>query len=143
MENNRGLHRAARRRAGGAGVNHPPVWLYVVAVVLAVYRVTRLVAVDRFPLGALRRRLAVAGARQARQPLVEQPFRRPDGSLRIETIRIPPWWAELSVCSWCLSVSISAGYIAVAWAWPGPMWWVSLALAASTVTGLVAERTGV
>ena len=47
--------------------------------------------------------------------------------------------AYLWECDWCASIWIGAGLGYLTWSWPETMLWVLLALAASGVTGVIAN----
>lgn len=120
-----------------------PLWLLAVLLVLATHRVTRLITRDSFPPIAAPReafsrrwaRFADAETREEKRKTVsEKPTNAVMASL-----------AYLWECDWCASMYVSAGLTYLAWRWTDlhdQHWVVAvlLWLAASTLTGLIAQR---
>lgn len=113
---------------------------------LVVHRLTRLLVRDQFPPIAWPRERLVL-------------YWRPDmadESARTWYVRRhaeppQPHWgglgrslAYLLTCDWCVSIYVAAGVVLVEWYWAGwfthPLEAVLIGLAASTVTGLIAQR---
>lgn len=134
------------------------LWLLLVVMSLAVYRLTRLVVADTFPpVLWLRDRIAggwrpltlaeqeryVAASPSAQAVMRDAWSYDPDDDLRQRHVRratwSPYWLAELLSCPWCASGWIAAGVTAGVWAtvglpvpllvWPA-VWAVGALLAA-------------
>ena len=97
---------------------HDPVWLIVNA--LAVVRLERLIARDTFP-----------PIQWLRDTLAEKLNRdRPTEH----------WIMDLVHCSWCLSIWVAGGVVALMSLLPTLWPWVAVPLAFSTVTGHLVSR---
>lgn len=116
-----------------------PVWLIAVILVLATHRVTRLITRDSIPF--------IATPREA---FVNRWGRDQDTDKRrsINGKRTNGFMASLAYlweCDWCASVYVAAALTYLTWWWTplGDHHWfltVLLGLAASTCTGLIAQR---
>ena len=121
----------------------PDVWLLVILTCLATHRATRLITRDHLPLIAIPRQRFIMWA----DPPAE--VQLPDGT----TVPIEPRpryplgilgrsLAFLLECDWCMSVWVATVMVLMEWYltnWPVP-YPPLLVAAASTVTGLIAQR---
>jgi hypothetical protein len=134
-----------------------PHWLYAVLVILATYRVTRLLAVDSFPLiagprKALQQRWGwisdtawetwKQSNRSSRDAIWKQIVEASDGRTMVRPSAFKRSVAYLVGCMWCTSIWVSAaGQVVLVLVWhEGILEAVLLGLAASAVTGLIAQR---
>lgn len=122
-----------------------PLWLTVILLFLATHRVTRLVTRDQIPLVKVPRDAFVErwgapnagpnGEKLTRlQRNVSYGGRRTNATMRS--------LAYLWECDWCASVWVATG-LALGTHYVGHAWWWQVGLiaaAASSVTGLVAQR---
>ncbi len=122
-----------------------PIWLTVLLFILATHRVTRLVTRDQIPL-----------VKVPRDSFVNRwgaPSKIPDGSDVSRELRNVSYngkktngfarsLAYLWECDWCASVWVAATLAVGTYHYGDEMWWQLglLAAAASTVTGLIAQR---
>jgi len=124
-----------------------PLWLLALLVVGSTHRVTRLLARDQLPLVAWpRERLVLFWF-----PAYAEAETRDRFTSRHGQPPRPHWagvgrsLAYLVTCDWCVSMYVAAGITYATWRWTplhAQPWIVSvlLALVASSVTGLVAQR---
>lgn len=117
-----------------------PFWLVAVLVALATHRVTRLITRDQIPLVAAPREAFVqrwGGFADAKTR--EDRKRSINGNTTNVLMRS---LAYLWECDWCASVWVAGGISYATYTWSGETWWhfVLLGLAASSVTGLIAQR---
>ncbi len=139
--------------------------LQLALLFLATYRVTRFVTRDKFPLMCAPReafvqrwgayedaprlpavtRLDADGRPRRRNVMVRAcrwlfalDFESVDG--RHRTNMFMKSLAYLWECDWCASAWIGAALTYATWRWTETMLWVTAALAASAVTGLLAQR---
>lgn len=114
-----------------------PTWLVVVLAILATHRVTRLITRDALPVIAVPR-----DAFAQRWAVFEDaPDKHTSLSGRRTNI-VMRSLAYLWECDWCASVWVGAGVAAATYHWHNAWWFqvVLLGAAASTVTGLIAQR---
>lgn len=120
-----------------------PLWMLVLLIILATHRVTRLITRDALPIIAVPREAFAqrwAGFVDAKT--------KEDKRLSIggkKTNVVMKSIAYLWECDWCTSMYVAAGLTYLAWRWTslGDQHWiiaVLVGLAASTVTGLIAQR---
>lgn len=108
------------------------LWLLLLVMSLATYRITRLVVEDTFPPVLWLRDRVAGGWRPVTDSPKDQSFvKRSDGGGTVAEIdgvmhmyvrrsRWSRFWlAELLSCSWCASGWVAAGVTAGAWAWHG------------------------
>ena len=130
-----------------------PIWITLFLVILATHRATRFVTRDQFPLMALPREAFVdrwsrITSRDVARTLPE--VRNDTARTRVSgedhrTNILMHSLAYLWECDWCASVWVGALVTTGAWHWVGlsgyPVYISVLTwLAASTVTGLIAQR---
>lgn len=116
--------------------------LWLLPVALATYRVTRFITRDQFPLIAVPRERVtnwldpsddwIRG--NALEGIEPHPDAVPHGGLLGRSI------AYLWECDWCVSVWVGSGITYLVFSHPVEMLWVCLALCASALTGLIAQR---
>lgn len=115
-----------------------PVLLVINA--LAVFRLTRLVVDDAFPLGVLRQRV-IDWMDDRRPDWMGRPSQHTDAQRR----RINVYSGQhpisyLVTCPWCVSIYVGAAVAALAAT--GLWWlWIAVPLALSAVTGVLASIT--
>lgn len=118
-----------------------PVGLFSVTLILLVlgtHRVTRFVTRDKFPLYCvLRNRFVERWGVYADAPPEERGRVSMSGH---DTNLVMRSLAYAWECDWCTSIWVGAGLTYLTWRWHETMLWVLAALAASTVTGLIAQR---
>lgn len=122
-----------------------PIWLTVLLFILATHRVTRLVTRDQIPLVKIPRDAFVNrwGAPQtdsAEQPLPRE-LRNVSYSGR-RTNALMRSVAYLWECDWCASVWVASALAVGTYHYGDERWWQFglIAAAASTATGLIAQR---
>ena len=96
------------------------LWLLLVLMSVAVYRITRLITTDTFPPILWVRDRVAGGWRDAEE--YEKPTEVIDGVPSVYNKRVrwsPNWLAELITCPWCTSAYVSAGVTAAVWATTG------------------------
>lgn len=111
-----------------------PTWLLDVLIILTVYRITRVVTRDRFPLVHYPRTYAVAYFDPDPEHRQHYPWARKRGGWVGESI------AYLVTCDWCVSTYVGAGVV-----WLTTLWWsvpvpYLVWAASSAITGLIAQR---
>lgn len=139
--------------------------LQLALLFLATFRVTRFVTRDKFPLVCAPREAFVrrwgayedtprapavarldADGHPRRRNVVVRAFRWLFASefesvdARYRTNMFMKSLAYLWECDWCASAWVGAGLTYATWRWSTTMLWVTAALAASAVTGLLAQR---
>lgn len=118
-------------------------WLVLVLLCLTVYRVTRLITRDQFPLLMWPREMIVSFL-YPEYADKDWMSRRPAKIFKAHWGGFGRTVAYLLVCDWCMSVWVAAGVVTGVWAWTD--WitsWVQavmLGFAASTVTGWIASK---
>lgn len=120
-----------------------PLWLLIVLLVLATHRVSRLITRDAFPpLAVPREAFARRWARFADAKTREEKRQTESGK---RTNGLMASVAYLWECDWCASMYVSGALTYLTWRWT-PLgdehWFVAVLtwLAASTLTGLIAQR---
>lgn len=105
-------------------------------VALATHRVTRFVTRDKFPLYCvLRDKFVTRWGVYADA----EPDQRNVSISGYDTNLVMRSLAYAWECDWCTSIWVGAGLTYLTWRWHETMLWVLLALAASSVTGLIAS----
>jgi len=114
-----------------------PYWLVVLLAVLATHRVTRIVTRDQIPLVAAPREAFVQ-----RWGVYEDAQDKHTSIGGLRTNLAMRSLAYLWECDWCASVWTGAAVAYCTYRWVDAWWWQTalLAAAASTVTGLIAQR---
>lgn len=115
-------------------------FLIVVTAVLATHRVTRLITRDKMPLIAIpREAFAQRWATYVDAKTIDERRTSLNGS---KTNIVMQSLAYLWECDWCMSVWVGAGITYCTYQFSDVWWWqvTLLLLAASSVTGLIAER---
>lgn len=88
------------------------LWLLTVLMILASFRLTRLIVLDTFPpIQWARLKLQHARPTVIRHPDVHQ-----DGKIHRGSIEEYWWLGELLGCTWCASAYVSGGVVATVWA---------------------------
>lgn len=105
------------------------LWLLLIVMSLATYRLTRFVVDDTFP-PVLWVRHKLAGG-----------WTGPDDDVPVYRARwVPQWLADLVSCPWCASGWVAAGVTASVWWWVGLPVPVLVWLAVWAVGALIAAR---
>lgn len=122
-----------------------PIWLSAVLLFLATHRVTRLITRDQIPLVKIPRdafvnRWGAPTLDAAGEPLPRE-LRNVSYSGR-KTNAVMRSLAYLWECDWCASVWVGSGLAVGTNLYGHETWWQVglLAVAASSVTGLIAQR---
>lgn len=116
----------------------PLIAVLLVLLPLATHRITRFVTRDKFPLMHYPREAFVA--RWGVGTDVRDRELRRIGFTGRKTNVFMSSLAYLWECDWCTSVWVAAGLSVLTWNYLETMTWVMAALAASDVTGLLAQR---
>lgn len=114
-------------------------WILVLLDIAAVHRLTRLVTKDVLTQRARNRVIRRAYLRAGHDPEILderlQPMVEAD---MVEDPENAPRLAVLVCCRWCASTWVGAAVAGATWAVPGVWQWVALALAASSLSTLLA-----
>jgi hypothetical protein len=89
-----------------------PLWLILILLSLASFRLTRLIVLDTFPPIAIARRW-IQHARPTVQRKVDV---HKDGLIFTGTLEEYWWLGELVGCTWCASAYTSGGTVVIWWA---------------------------
>lgn len=112
--------------------------LLTVLISLGTHRVTRWVTRDKFPLYCVvRDRFVERWGVYADAPKEERGRVSMSGHDTNIFMRSLAYAWE---CDWCTSIWVGAGLTYLTWRWHETMLWVLIALVASSVTGLIAQR---
>lgn len=121
-----------------------PLWLIIILIVLTTHRVTRIITRDSIPLIAIPRDLFVQrwGGYVDAKTKEERKLSLTDGKT---TNIIMKSLAYLWECDWCTSVYVATGVTLLARTYTSlndQHWFISVlvALTASSITGLIAQR---
>lgn len=87
------------------------LWLELILLAFASFRLTRLIVLDTFPPIAWARRKI----QHARPTVTHQVDVHQDGKIYSGKIEEYWWLGELVGCTWCASAYVSGGAVAVVW----------------------------
>lgn len=109
-----------------------PTWLFILMFALTVYRLTRLVTYDQFPL--------IARPRERLQQWLDPTprYREDHPSAQAHLGGFGRAVSYALTCDWCMSVWIGGWFAWLSYAWDITAQWIMLVAVASAVTGLIA-----
>jgi len=111
--------------------------LLVLVFIMGVYRGTRFVTRDEFPVFAIPRDLITSFLDPTDAQRAEHSWAKARGGWFGRSI------AYLAECDWCVSVYIAGLFGYLTWHWQEIMGWVLLGLTASAVTGLISTAEAI
>jgi hypothetical protein len=111
--------------------------LIAVLFILGVYRGTRFVTRDEFPLFSFPRDIIVSFFDPSNEQRAKYSWAKPRGGWLGRSL------AYLAECDWCASVYVAGLFGYLTWRWTEVMGWVLLGLTASAVTGLISASEAI
>jgi len=117
-----------------------PIWLLVPLALLATHRITRLITRDAIPLIAIPREAFAQRWATFADAKTSEERRTSIGGKRTNIVMSS--LAYLWECDWCTSAYVGAGIAVASYHWFDELWfqYVLLAVAASSIAGLIAQR---
>lgn len=96
------------------------LWLLIVLMSVATYRITRLVTTDTLPPALWVRDRLAGGWREAEEHETAEEVVHGVPSLYKKRVRWSPYWlGKLITCNWCASAYVAAGVVGAVWAVDG------------------------